>query len=109
MPDSNRTDRREDTPDEAAGEGTADSDGTRPARAGSTERALSDDVDLEVSHLSYEEARDELIAIVARLEAGEVGLTESMVLWQRGDALAAHCSAWLDRAEQSLGATDDDT
>ena len=29
-----------------------------------------------------------------------------MTLWRRGDALAAHCAAWLDAAEQTLAAGD---
>ena len=56
----------------------------------------------DVADLSYEEARAELIDLVARLEGGQAGLEESMKLWQRGEALAAHCEAWLDRAEASL-------
>ena len=27
-----------------------------------------------------------------------------MALWERGEALAAHCSTWLDGAEAKLGA-----
>lgn len=57
----------------------------------------------DVADLSYEEARQELIELVARLEGGQAGLEESMRLWQRGEALAAHCEAWLDKAEASLG------
>ena len=53
----------------------------------------------DVADLSYEEARQELIELVARLEGGQAGLEESMRLWQRGEALAAHCEAWLDKAE----------
>jgi len=60
----------------------------------------------DVADLSYEEARQELVELVARLEGGQAGLEESMRLWQRGEALAAHCESWLDRAEASL-ATDD--
>ena len=56
----------------------------------------------DVADLSYEEARQELIELVARLEGGQAGLEESMRLWQRGEALAAHCEAWLDKAEASL-------
>lgn len=52
--------------------------------------------------LSYEEARDQLIAIVARLEAGAATLEESMTLWERGEALAAHCQALLDGASQRI-------
>ncbi len=56
----------------------------------------------EISTLSYEQARDELVALVGRLESGQVGLEESMTLWARGEALAAHCAQWLDAAEQRL-------
>lgn len=64
--------------------------------------ATDDETTTEVTELSYEQARDELIALVARLEGSQVGLEESMSLWRRGEALAAHCTAWLDRAEASL-------
>lgn len=56
----------------------------------------------DIADLSYEEARQELVELVARLEGGQAGLEESMKLWQRGEALAAHCEAWLDKAEASL-------
>lgn len=62
----------------------------------------------DVADLSYEEARQELIDLVARLEGGQAGLEESMQLWQRGEALAAHCEAWLDKAEASLGTAEPD-
>lgn len=55
-----------------------------------------------IANLSYEQARDELIAIVAQLEGGQIGLEDSMSLWQRGEALANHCNTWLDGAEAKL-------
>ena len=55
-----------------------------------------------VSELSYEQARDELVALVARIESGKVPLEEAMVLWERGEQLAAHCQARLDAAQESL-------
>lgn len=60
-----------------------------------------------VADLSYEQARDELVAIVARIEGGSASLEESMTLWERGEALAAHCKARLDQAQEQLdrGAT----
>ncbi len=61
----------------------------------------------DVADLGYEEARQELIDLVARLEGGQAGLEESMQLWQRGEALAAHCESWLDKAEASLGGAED--
>ncbi|WP_062461654.1 exodeoxyribonuclease VII small subunit [Demequina soli] len=55
-----------------------------------------------VDDLSYEDARDELIAIVARLEAGSATLDESLGLWERGEALAARCQALLDGARDRI-------
>ena len=60
----------------------------------------------DVASMSYEQARDELVGLVARLENGQVGLEESMSLWQRGEVLATHCSQWLDRAEARISADD---
>jgi exodeoxyribonuclease VII small subunit len=60
----------------------------------------------DVTNLTYEQARDELISIVARLEGGQIGLEDSVTLWQRGEVLAAHCSMWLDGAEAKLTAKD---
>lgn len=56
----------------------------------------------DIAGLAYEQARDELTAIVARLESGQVPLEESMRLWRRGEALAAHCTAWLDDAQAQV-------
>ena len=56
----------------------------------------------DITKLTYEQARDELITIVAQLEGGQIGLEESMALWQRGEALASHCNTWLDGAEAKL-------
>ena len=61
-------------------------------------------LDAAVDSLSYEEARDQLIAIVARLEAGSATLEESLGLWERGEALAARCQALLDGARDRIEA-----
>lgn len=58
----------------------------------------------DVAQLGYEAARDELAAVVARLESGEPSLEDSMRLWERGEALAAHCQKWLADAEQRIDA-----
>jgi exodeoxyribonuclease VII small subunit len=58
----------------------------------------------EVSTLSYEQARDELIAIVDSLEKGTASLDESVSLWERGEALATRCEEWLAGARQRLEA-----
>jgi exodeoxyribonuclease VII small subunit len=57
---------------------------------------------LDLTGLSYEQARDELVAVVARLEAGGASLEESLELWERGEALAARCQEWLDGARRRL-------
>ena len=53
---------------------------------------------------SYEAARDELVEVVRRLEAGGATLEESLALWERGEALAAVCQQWLDGAQAKLDA-----
>jgi exodeoxyribonuclease VII small subunit len=58
----------------------------------------------EISTLGYEQARDELIGTVQRLEAGGLALEESLALWERGEALAAHCQGKLDGARARLDA-----
>lgn len=62
-----------------------------------------------VESLSYEAARDELVTIVSRLESGQLGLEESMTLWERGEALADHCTRWLDGAQARLTRAEDPT
>lgn len=54
------------------------------------------------AELSYEEARDELVSVVQRLETGGAGLEESLALWERGEALAAVCQRRLDGARERL-------
>lgn len=53
---------------------------------------------------TFEQARDELEAIVRRLEDGNVTLQESLDLWERGEKLAAYCDQLLGQAEQRLEA-----
>ena len=61
--------------------------------------------------LSYEEAREELVEVVRRLESGGTGLEDSLALWERGERLATICQQWLDGARQRLDAAlaDDDS
>lgn len=53
---------------------------------------------------SYEQARDELVEVVRKLEAGGVTLEESLALWERGEHLAGVCQTWLDGARARLDA-----
>jgi exodeoxyribonuclease VII small subunit len=57
-----------------------------------------------VATLSYEQARDELVRVVGRLETGGEPLETSLALWERGEALAARCQEWLDGAREPLAA-----
>lgn len=58
----------------------------------------------DVSMLSYEQARDELITVVNDLEQGSSSLEESLALWERGEALAKRCEEWLVGARARLDA-----
>ena len=58
----------------------------------------------DVAQLGYEQARDQLVEVVRRLEAGGVPLEESLQLWERGEALAGRCQQWLDGARARLDA-----
>jgi len=53
---------------------------------------------------SYETARDELVEVVRKLEAGGTTLEESLALWERGEELAKVCQGWLDGAKARLDA-----
>ncbi|MCV2396399.1 exodeoxyribonuclease VII small subunit [Actinotalea sp. M2MS4P-6] len=58
----------------------------------------------DVAEMTYEQARDELVTVVQRLEAGDQTLEGSLELWERGEALAARCQEWLDGARARLEA-----
>jgi exodeoxyribonuclease VII small subunit len=55
-----------------------------------------------IEPMSFETALKELEGIVARLEQGEVDLEDSIALYERGQALKAHCEAKLKAAEGRL-------
>lgn len=55
-----------------------------------------------VDQLSFESALKELEDIVGRLEQGEVDLEDSIALYERGQALKAHCETKLKAAEGRL-------
>jgi exodeoxyribonuclease VII small subunit len=64
-----------------------------------------------VGGLGYEQARDELVEVVRALEAGGLGLDESVALWKRGEALARRCEEALagarERVEKALSEADE--
>jgi exodeoxyribonuclease VII small subunit len=55
-----------------------------------------------ISELGYEEARDELIEVVQRLEQGGLDLDASLELWERGEELARCCEEHLAGARQRV-------
>lgn len=59
---------------------------------------------IDPTQLSYEDARTELVAVVAELEKGQSTLEETLRLWERGEALAARCEEWLAGAKERLNA-----
>lgn len=55
-----------------------------------------------VADLSFERALEELESIVQRLEQGKVNLEESIAIYERGEALKAHCEKLLREAEDRV-------
>lgn len=58
----------------------------------------------DVGSLTFEQARDELVRVVAELEQGTPTLEQSLALWERGESLAARCEEWLVGAKRRLDA-----
>jgi exodeoxyribonuclease VII small subunit len=56
----------------------------------------------DIAELSYEQARDELVEVVGKLEQGGISLEDSIGLWERGEALATRCEEWLTGARERL-------
>ncbi|HEX4724796.1 MAG TPA: exodeoxyribonuclease VII small subunit [Pseudonocardiaceae bacterium] len=63
-----------------------------------------------VAGLDYETARNELVDVVRKLEAGGLSLEDSLSLWERGEALAAVCERHLagarERVESALASVE---
>ena len=60
--------------------------------------------DERAGDLTYEQAREELVETVRRLEAGGTTLEESLSLWERGEQLSRICQERLDGARERLDA-----
>jgi exodeoxyribonuclease VII small subunit len=60
--------------------------------------------------LDYEQARDQLAEVVAKLETGGLSLEDSLALWERGEKLAKICDQHLagarERIEKALAAAE---
>ena len=71
---------------------------TEPGDGGATQGAA------DIDTMSYEAARDALVAVVDELERGGATLEQSLALWERGEALATRCETWLTGARARLDA-----
>lgn len=56
----------------------------------------------DVKALSFEKALEALEKIVDQLERGDVPLEESIRIYERGEALKAHCETLLKAAEAKV-------
>lgn len=63
----------------------------------------------DIAEMSFEQAFDELEAIVRDLESGDLPLEEALQAFERGQRLAAHGQELLDQAEQVLIELTDDS
>ncbi len=62
-----------------------------------------------MSEPTFEQAREELAEIVAKLEAGGLTLEQSLALWNRGEEVARVCTEWLGKANAVLDAAAEDS
>ncbi|MEL7215589.1 MAG: exodeoxyribonuclease VII small subunit [Pseudomonadota bacterium] len=56
----------------------------------------------EIGAMNFEDALRELEGLVDRLDRGDVPLEQSIALYERGQALKAHCEAKLRDAEERV-------
>lgn len=72
------------------------------AKTGTTKSGTQSDA------LSYESALEELESIVARMEAGQLPLEDSLAAYQRGAELLKFCQSKLADAQQKISLLDAD-
>ena len=60
------------------------------------------DIPADIAKLPFEAALAELESIVEKLEKGAVALEESIKIYERGEALKAHCDKLLKNAEMRI-------
>ena len=56
----------------------------------------------DIKALSFEAALAQLEEIVGKLESGRAPLAESIAIYERGEALKAHCEALLRTADARI-------
>ena len=63
---------------------------------------MSENAHDDVKTMSFEKALEALERIVDQLERGDVPLEESIRIYERGEALKAHCETLLKAAEAKV-------
>jgi exodeoxyribonuclease VII small subunit len=56
----------------------------------------------DIDTLTYEDALKELEVLIRKLESGSIDLADSIATYERGVALAAHCSRLLEQTEAKV-------
>ena len=56
----------------------------------------------DVKDLPFEQALQQLEQIVSRLESGNVALEDSILIYERGEALKSRCDMLLKKAEARI-------
>jgi exodeoxyribonuclease VII small subunit len=68
----------------------------------STCASRPEDSGRRLTELSFEEAQQQLEAIVERLERGDAGVDELTKLWERGEELYRLCAAKLESVQGKI-------
>ena len=63
---------------------------------------MADDNNDDIQAMSFEQALEALERIVENLERGDVPLDQSIRIYERGEALKAHCDRLLKAAEDKV-------
>jgi exodeoxyribonuclease VII small subunit len=63
---------------------------------------MADVTHADIAQMNFETALRELEAIVAKLEGGKIDLEESILIYERGERLKAHCEKMLKDAEARI-------
>lgn len=63
---------------------------------------MTENAKADIKAMSFEDALGELERIVAQLEGGKAPLQDSIVIYERGEALKSHCEALLKAAEARI-------
>ena len=66
-------------------------------------------VQKDVEKLTYEQAYEELQAIVNLLDEGRQSLEDTIKLFERGQALARRCESLLNQAQKKMRMISEDT